>query len=212
MEKLFKHILTAAVFLIILPAATRAQDASPELRSMAAAVKSLGDYTVTFRLAAEGNVLAGEYTVSGTRYALNVADTEVYSDGRIRYEINHADDEILIDNVDPVSRDILTNPTRAFDFADDDFSASGGGSRTVDGKNCNLIYLTPKNRDSSIKNIELLVDRTTKLPVSISYAAEGLTGYVIVEILKMSAVSAVPASLFSPDLSLFKGYEVIDFR
>lgn len=204
-------ILLLSIFTVVVPA-TAQDDAGRQLRAMAAAVKALGDYSVSFKLTAEGNTLVGEYTVSRDRYSLNVGDAEVYSDGRTRYEINHSDDEILIDILDPEARDILSNPTRAFDFADDEFTSTYGGTTTVSGKAYHVVHLVPRDRDSSIRNVELLIDRTTNLPFSISYAADGLGGYVVVELLRIGAAGALPDSLFSPDLTLFRGYEVIDFR
>ncbi|MCC8034873.1 MAG: outer membrane lipoprotein carrier protein LolA [Rikenellaceae bacterium] len=200
--------------LVVLSAALplSAQNGQAVTKSMAAAVKGLGNYTVSFRLTAEGSSAAGEYTVSGERYYMSVGDSEIYSDGKVRWEVNHFDEEVVIDRVDPSDRNLLSNPTRAFDFADDTFTSSYKGVTNQGGKQYDVIELTPRSGDTSIRNVEVTVDKSTNLPHSVSYLADGISGYIVIEVLRMGSAPSVPDSLFTPELGLLGDYEIIDFR
>lgn len=211
-RKILRKITGAILLLFVAVPSLHAQaDAGSVLQAMAAAVKGLGNYTVSFRVTAEGNSAAGEYTVSGSRYYMSMGDIEIYSDGRVRYEVDHFDEEVLIDRVDPNDRNILSNPTRAFDFAEDSFISTYKGVMNESGRQYDVVELKPRDSDASVRNIELTVDKTTRLPHSISYLADGISGFIIVEVLRIGAAPNVPESLFSPDMSNFGDYEIIPF-
>jgi hypothetical protein len=65
--------------------------------------------------------VSGYIMVEGDSYYITLGIMEVYSDGVLRYEINNERKEVTEDRVNLSSHDLLTNPTRAFLFAPEEF-------------------------------------------------------------------------------------------
>lgn len=85
----------------------------------------LGDkYALFMKVDAYGEEINGYFMVEEDSYYIQLGTMEVYSNGKIRYEINNERKEVTEDRVDLESVDLLTNPTRAFDFVEDEFTSS----------------------------------------------------------------------------------------
>ncbi len=133
---------------------------------------------------------------------MHTAEYDVFSDGRTRWEVNHADREVSVDAVDLRAGNILTNPTRAFDFAPEVFtSAIKGGN----------VLLTPRDEVSAVRSIEVVVSPTTGLPIEVRYRQDGLQGEVVVKIFGLKKGLSEDVK-FSFDTAKAGGYEVLDFR
>lgn len=189
-------------------AATSAADPSPRagelLRQLVASIKAMGDYGVSFAVEADGYAVEGYYSVSGVRYSMTLGDAEVFCDGKVRYEVDHRKREVVIDRVNDSSRNIVDNPTRAFDFLDAQYRAelvSEEGSRAV-------VRLTPVDGEAlPVGSILLEVDTAEMKPRSLTYDFDG--EQVVV---RVSRIAAEYAALRTFDASACKGYEFIDFR
>lgn len=177
------------------------------LAKLAAKIASLGEYNASFEVEAEGNRLRGQYAVSGDRYYMKTALYEVVCDGNTKWEINHEDEEVVIDNVNPADRDILSNPTRAFDFAGDIFrSAYRGAEGEAD-----VVELTPVDTRSPLLRVTLRIDRRTGLPTELRYLSVGLSEDVVIRIAKLEP-GLFQGAAFTFDKSKYKDYDIIDFR
>ena len=77
---------------------------------------------------------------------------EVYSDGKLRYEINNERREVTEDRVDLSSHDLLINPTRAFQFAPDEFDIS---LRFSQNNEIAVVELQPRDEAFGITSIDL---------------------------------------------------------
>lgn len=193
-------ILCALVTAISVRAADPQAEAA--VKRLGEQVKAMGDYHADFDVKAEGRTLRGSYAVSGTRFWMHTAAYDAMSDGRTRWEVNHGDKEVLIDRVDPTDGNVLSNPTRAFDFAPEAFDAAS--------KNGNVV-LTPRNQHSGLLAITLVLAPATGLPTEVRYRQEGLKDEVVVRIRKIA--KGLPAgTAFSFDRTKYKGYEEVDFR
>lgn len=189
-------------------AATSAADPSPRagelLRQLVASIKAMGDYGVSFAVEADGYAVEGHYSVSGVRYSMTLGDAEVFCDGKVRYEVDHRKREVVIDRVNDSSRNIVDNPTRAFDFLDAQYRAelvSEEGARAV-------VRLTPVDGEAlPVGSILLEVDTAEMKPRSLTYDFDG--EQVVV---RVSRIAAEHAALRTFDAAACKGYEFIDFR
>ena len=83
--------------------------------------KSLGKHYATYMTVSGENMggMNGYFIVDGDSYYLTLGAMEVYCDGKLRYEVNNSRKEVVEDHANLDARDILTNPTRAFDFVSD---------------------------------------------------------------------------------------------
>lgn len=181
------------------------------LTQLSAKIKALGNYHARFEVEAEGNNISGVYAVSGDKYFMQTDDYKVISDGKVKYEINHYDREVIVDRINPGDRNILSNPTRAFDFASDIFTSTYIGTQTVRGVVSDVIKLTPTDSKSTLKSITLAVSQATGLPVEIRYRSEGVSDEVSVRIVKIES-GMLKDAVFKFDRTSNPGYEVIDFR
>lgn len=115
--------------------------------------------------------VAGYYIVDGDSYYLQLGVMEVYSDAKLRYEINNERKEVTEDVVNLESVDLLTNPTRAFNFVDDEFDASIV-EQNAEGATLRLV---PKDELLGISDIRLVLrrDGATVMPTDVSYDYDG---------------------------------------
>lgn len=189
-----------------------AQGRSQEiLKRLADKIAAMGDYHAQFEVEAEGNAIKGEYAVSGDKYYMKTSEYEVISDGKSRYEINHYDEEVLIDKSNPADRNILSNPTRAFEFAEDIFTNSYKSEETDGGDAIDVVELIPTDTKTPLRRITLKVNRKTGLPAELRYLSDGLSDDVVVTIDKIGR-GLTPDAVFTFDRTKFKDYEIVDFR
>jgi hypothetical protein len=118
------------------------------------------------------SLLYGAMQVEDDSYHMILADMEVYSDGRLRYEINNARKEVTEDRVNLESRDLLTNPTRAFDFVDDEFDIVLQFSQNDE---IAVVKLVPRDSSLGITSIKLALMRSGDKvrPLQILYDYDG---------------------------------------
>ena len=136
---------------------------------------SLGDrYAFGIKVEVEGddNELYGALQVEGDSYHMTLADMEVYSDGKLRYEINNARKEVTEDRVNLDSRDLLTNPTRAFDFVDEEFTLE---LRFSQNDEVAVVRLTPRDKSLGITTISIALVKVKGVvyPYQILYDYDG---------------------------------------
>ena len=173
------------------------------LGKLSAYFRSLGGYRVAFEVMTGDGLFPGYYTVGGDRYYMVLGDAEVYGEGGVRYEVDNAKREVVVDRVDTSSRNLLDNPTRAFDFLDDEFSAEVTGA--ADGQT--TVRLTPLERNAAISAIDVAADTATGRPRSVSYLFDGERITVVIR--SVTAEKTAPDGF---DRSKYAGYELIDFR
>ena len=82
------------------------------------------NYALHMKVDAYGEKMNGYSIVERDSYYMQLGTMEVYSDGKLRYEVNNERKEITEDRVNLDSRDLLANPTRAFEFLEDEFKAT----------------------------------------------------------------------------------------
>ncbi len=159
-------------------------------------------YEVKFSIDAEGFASKGRYCVKDDAYYIEVADAEVYSDGKVRYEVDNARQEVNIDNMDGNSRNILDNPTRCFDFVEEDYEAA------IVEQDENEAVVRLKAKDNSVEGeIILTVERKSACPKSVEYRIYDDRIYV-----KVEAVNHAAGAVKNFARSAYKDYEMIDFR
>jgi len=195
-----KHLL--ALFGILSLSAVAAQDTPRQtVEKLAARMKAMPAYTVDFSVRSDDYEAAGSYTVENDRYRMRLDGAEVYSDGEVRYEVDPSRREVVIDRVDTTSRNVLENPTRAFDFLDDAFRARS----VVRQGTMQEVRLVPTRRGSSVREVVVSVG-DDGLPRRIAYRLE--EGEVEVRIVKIVASGSV-GRFRTED---YPDFEIIDFR
>lgn len=170
-------------------------------------IRAMENYEVEFNVKSGDQTIKGYYAVSGEKYYISIGDAEVYCDGGARYEVNPQNKEVTVDAVDTKSHNILTNPTRAFDFIDGEFTFATVGS--ADG--ATTIKLTSTAENAALGTIFVTIDNATAQPRSLTYDVDG--DQIVVEIASLDEmVGMVDISMFTFDKGNYRGYEIVDFR
>ena len=172
------------------------------LRALSGRIRSLGRYAAAITVESDGQSAAGRYTVDGDGYNHRQGDAEVYGDGRVRYEVDNRRREVAVDRVDAASRNLLDNPTRAFDLVDDEFEAELLWER--DGRAA--VKLTPK-AEAAPCVVTVALDTRTMRPLSLEYDFDGERIRIVVR--SLEAVDKAPKEY---DPAEYRTYETIDFR
>ena len=148
--------------------------------------------------------LSGYFMVEGDGYYISLGVMEVYSDGKLRYEINNERKEVVEDRVNLESVDLLSNPTRAFSFLPDEFSAKVIKS----SKSGAVVSLVPKSDDMGITAILLSLERkgSNVVPTKVSYNYDGDLVTITLTVLDASDLK-----LRKWDKTAYRAYDIVSF-
>lgn len=148
--------------------------------------------------------VSGYFMVEGDAYYITLGVMEVFSDGKLRYEINNERKEVVEDRVNLEACDLLTNPTRAFNFVPNEFKSEVVGSTS----DVVVLKLTPKSVAMGIDAITLKLKRNGSkvVPVNIAYDYDGDTVSVA-----LSAADIADAKLPRWDKSAYRAYDIVSF-
>ena len=160
-------------------------------------------YALFMKVEAYGEEMNGYFMVEDDSYYMQLGIMEVYSDGKLRYEVNNERKEVTEDRVNLSSRDLLTNPTRAFEFVEEEFTASisepihnGAILKFVPKQSADItaVYLSVVWRDGRI------------IPLAIKYDYEGEE--VLIALVMADVESAV---LPRWKATTYKSYDFVSF-
>lgn len=195
-----KLLVTCHLSLITLLALCASAQPSAEsvLQRLDTKLESMAGYRVDFEVQTDEGPLKGHYEVSGDTYYIEVNGTEVYGTATTRYEVIPANREIVVDRRDLSSRNLLNNPSRAFDFLYSDY-----GLELQDYTPPRATILLTKSSET----ILLEVDDARHVPLSVTYHMNG--DRLHIDILSVTLPSTAPPSF---DRGKYPDYEWIDFR
>lgn len=182
-------------------------DAKALIGRLSEQMRSMENYEVSFAVKSGDQKIKGYYAVSGEKYYISIGDAEVFCDGGARYEVNAQNKEVTVDAVDTKSHNILTNPTRAFDFIDGEFNFTTVGTEN----GITTIKLTSTAENAALGVIFVALDAATAQPRSLTYDVDG--AQIIIEIASIDELTGmVDISMFTFDKNNYRGYEIVDFR
>ncbi|MBQ5372146.1 MAG: hypothetical protein IIU53_05140, partial [Rikenellaceae bacterium] len=182
-------------------------DAKALIGRLSEQMRSMENYEVSFAVKSGDQKIKGYYAVSGEKYYISIGDAEVFCDGGARYEVNAQNKEVTVDAVDTKSHNILTNPTRAFDFIDGEFNFTTVGT----GNGITTVKLTSTAENAALGVIFVALDSATAQPRSLTYDVDG--AQIIIEIASIDELTGmVDLSMFTFDKNNYRGYEIVDFR
>lgn len=182
-------------------------DAKALIDRLSKQIRSMENYEVEFEVKSGDQDIKGYYAVSGDKYYISIGDAEVFCDGSARYEVNPQNKEVTVDAVDAKSHNILTNPTRAFDFIDGEFDFTTVG--TNDG--VATVKLTSTAEDAALGVIFVAIATTTAQPRSLTYDVDG--DQIAIKVSSLNEMTGmVDISMFTFDKNNYRGYEIVDFR
>ena len=196
-----RKIVTILALMLMCAVYAMAQGSAAAVGRVARYVEQLGSYDAQFDIEAEGFEASGSYAVAGDAYHIKLQQAEVFSDGKCRYEVDHERKEVNIDVVDLSSRNVLDNPTRCFDFVGEDYDVE-----IVDEAAERVTLRITAREDAFEGEIFLTADLKGK-PLRLEYKL-----YDDVITVKVTSIASRKTKIASYSQSMFKDYDVIDFR
>jgi hypothetical protein len=160
-------------------------------------------YALYMKVDAYGEHINGYFMVDKDSYYIQLGIMEVYSDGKLRYEVNNERKEVTEDRVNLDSRDLLTNPTRAFEFLEEEFEAT----ISEDIHNGAILKLVPKQSSDITAVYVSVVWRDNRIiPLAIKYDYDG-------EEVSIALVMAEKESAVLPrwNRDNYKTYDLVSF-
>lgn len=197
------------IFTLLCTASAWAQgdDAKALIGRLSEQIRSMENYEVSFTVNSGDQKIKGYYAVSGEKYYISIGDAEVFCDGGARYEVNPQNKEVTVDAVDTKSHNILTNPTRAFDFIDGEFTFEMVGVNN----GVATVKLTSTAENAVLGAIFVVMDTETAQPRSLTYDIDG--AQIAIEVASIDELTGmVDISMFTFDKNNYRGYEIVDFR
>lgn len=148
--------------------------------------------------------LIGYLMIDGDSFYLTLGAMEVYSDGKLRYEVNNERKEVTEDRVNLSSADLLSNPTRAFEFVSEQFDVALLSANATDVE----LHIKPLDVDMGISNIalSLKVAGGKVLPDAIVYDYDGEVVGITLEMMDAKD-KALPR--WSKDR--YRAYDIVSF-
>ena len=164
-------------------------------------MQALEPYEATFVMEGEGLSVVGSYAVEGSRYRITLPEAAVWGEEGLRYEVDHRRRTITLMPVDTTSRNLLDNPSRAFDFVAADYQMEL--VKVLDQE----VQLRLTSEADPLTMIYLTLDRSTARPRAVRYEIDGIG----VD-LRLTALQPAtkPLPKFAP--GDYAEYEVVDFR
>ena len=148
--------------------------------------------------------IEGLFMVDGQDYYIAIGIMEVYGDGSRRYEVNNERKEVTIDSVDLGSVDLLTNPTHAFDFVDEEFRSELMSYSATAG----VLRLVPRDSALGISEIEVAMrrdgERVVPTRVTYDYGGDSIS-------IELTAVAWSERGLPRWDKNEYRAYDIVSF-
>ena len=148
--------------------------------------------------------IEGLFMVDGQDYYITIGIMEVYGDGSRRYEVNNERKEVTIDSVDLGSVDLLTNPTHAFDFVDEEFRSELVSYNATVG----VLRLVPRDSALGISEIEVAMrrdgERVVPTRVTYDYGGDSIS-------IELTAVAWSERGLPRWDKNEYRVYDIVSF-
>ena len=199
MRRVISLFFAVAVGCLSLSAQTTAADWISALN------RSLGSrYAWDISVAVDGTMLSGYYMVEGDSYYMRLGVMEVYSDGKVRYEINNDRCEVTEDRVNLKAVDLLTNPTRAFSFVENEYDVTIA-EQSISGATLRLV---PRDNALGFSQINLTLSKSggRVVPQKIVYSYDGDSVSII--LLERNA-TGVGLPVWSKDK--YSSYDIVSF-
>ena len=198
-----RKLITLFILLLSTLGAVSAQSAQEWLAKLNTSLGERYAMNISVKVGEEAP-LTGFFMVEGDAYYITLGIMEVYSDGKLRYEINNERKEVVEDRVNLEACDLLSNPTRAFDFVPNEFVSavkSATNERVV-------LTLTPKSEAMGISSITLTlaVVGSKVEPMSICYDYDGEMVTIA-----LSKADSADAKLRKWDKAAYRAYDIVSF-
>lgn len=152
----------------------------------------------------------GTLYVKGNKYNLEMAGQTIICDGKTVWTYNKAAKEVQVSSYNPNEQTL--SPAKLFtNFYDREYNYSYAGTKSVNGKSCDVVEMVPKDRSKQFSKINLDINKTNSTLVGGEVFEKNGNKYSY-DINNFTPNANVPDSYFTFDSKAHPGVEVIDLR
>jgi len=154
-------------------------------------------------------LIEGAMSVAGDKFRLTFGDQEIISDNTNLWTVMHDVQEVQVDFFDPEM--LPMQPTDLFSINTNDFYYVLMGTEKVNGKSCDIIELTPNNKEESYFKIRLWIDKEEESIIKTTVFEKTGNRYTY-SIKNFEANPEFTESYFSFSEEAYPAYLVTDLR
>jgi outer membrane lipoprotein carrier protein len=152
----------------------------------------------------------GTISLKGQKYHVLLSGQEIICDNKTIWTYNKEAKEVQVSNFNPAEHTM--SPAKLFtNFYDKEYNYAYKGERKENGKNCDVVELSPIDKSKSFSKIELLVDKSTSFIACGNIWEKNGNKYKYA-ITSFSPNAPVPDNEFAWDAKAHPGVEVVDLR
>lgn len=195
------------------PAMAQETKAKTILEEMSKKVNNLKSLKANFALHLNSGKMKetkkGTFFMKGPKYRVSLAGQEIICDNKTVWTYTKDANEVQISKFNPNEQTI--SPTKLFtNFYDKEYNYRYAGNEKVNGKNCDIIELTPNSKSKQFKKVQLAVDNTRSIVGGKVWEKNG--GEIDYDISGYTPNANVSDAMFTFDPKKYPGVEVIDLR
>lgn len=215
MKKLLGLSLVALVSIIQPAFAQNDAKAKGILDAMSKKMNGLNSLKTNFALKLAGSngkvkeTKKGTFYMKGAKYRVTLAGQEIICDNKTVWTYTKDANEVQVSNFDPNAQTI--SPAKLFtNFYDKEYNYKYAGTRKVNGKDCNIIELSPINKAKGFSKVELAIDKTNTIVGGNIWEKNG--NQYQYEVSGFTPNAPVADNMFTFDAKKYPGVEVVDLR
>jgi outer membrane lipoprotein carrier protein len=153
---------------------------------------------------------SGTVTMKGQKYHVVLGGQEILCDAKTIWSYNKESKEVQVNSFNP-SEQSLSPAKLLTNFYDKEYKYSYKGQRKENGKNCDIIELTPNDKTKKVLKVELAVDKASSMISGGKYWEKNGNTYQWT-VSNFTANPNVPDTYFAWNAAEHKGVEVVDLR
>ena len=213
MKKLLGLSLVAVMALVQPPAAQTDAKAKSILEAVSKKVNGLKSLKANFALHLNSGKVKeskkGTFYMKGPKYRVELAGQQIICDNKTVWTYMKETNEVQVSNYNPNEQTI--SPAKLFtNFYDKEYSYKYAGTRTVAGKSCNIIEMTPTNKSKQFSKVELAIDKSNTIVGGNIWEKNG--NKYQYDVSGFTPNAPVADALFTFDAKKYPGVEVVDLR
>ncbi|PJJ60138.1 LolA family protein [Hymenobacter chitinivorans] len=208
-------LLTLSVTMAHAASAQQDPKAGKILDQMSAKYQAMKAFKANFTQTLENDAakvkenLTGDITVSGQKFRIKLNGQEIINNGQTMWTYMKAENEVNISDFDPDEQEV--SPTQIFTLYKKGYKYTYVQETKEAGEACDVIELSPENKDNPVFKVRLTVSKVDKSVKSWKMFKKNGNRYTYT-IRKFQPNPPIDATTFNFDKTKYKGVKVIDLR
>lgn len=206
MRNFISHIIITLILIITASLSANANDTNSILANASNKLVNNKSISATFSLINNGKPEQGAITIAGDKFTITTDELSTWFDGKTQWTYSPSINEVNISEPTPDELQLI-NPFAIIKNFKTEFNA-----KLLSNTNgvCKIL-LTPKNKNASIKNIELSLNSSSFFPTLVVINATNNIKTTI-KVKSIKTGDTLPASTFTFYAKNYPNIEIIDLR